>query len=53
MKTKSLFDHILHNIETDKKLLKDITDLDKKTWSNYMVNRFLSMNMNWTDWSMN
>ena len=23
--------------------------IDRKTWSNYMVHRFLSMNMNWTD----
>ena len=50
MKTKSLFDHITHiTSKQTKNYWEDITDADKKTWSNYMVNRFLSMNMNWTD----
>ena len=49
MKTKSLFDHITHiTSKQTKNYWEDITDADKKTWSNYMVNRFLSMNMNWT-----
>ena len=48
MKTKSLFDHITHITQT-KNYFEDINDADRKTWSNYMVNRFLSMNSNWTD----
>ena len=50
MKTKSLFDHITHITQRQtKNYFEDINDADKKTWSNYMVNRFLSMNSNWTD----
>ena len=28
---------------------ENLNDADRKTWSNYMVHRFLSMNMNWVD----
>ena len=50
MKTKSLFDHITHITQRQtKNYFEDINDADRKTWSNYMVNRFLSMNSNWTD----
>ena len=50
MKTKSLFDHITHiTSKQTKNYWNDINDADRKTWSNYMVNRFLSMNMNWVD----
>jgi hypothetical protein len=50
MKTKSLFDHITHiTSKQTKNYWENLTDADKKTWSNYMVHRFLSMNMNWTD----
>ena len=50
IKRKSLFDHIKHI--TDVQSLNywdDISDEDKKSWSNYMVNRFLSMKMDWTE----
>ena len=50
MKTKSLFDHITHITQRQtKNYFEDINDADRKTWSNYMVTRFLSMNSNWTD----
>ena len=50
IKRKSLFDHIKHI--TDVQSLNywdDISDEDKKSWSNYMVNRFLSMKMDWIE----
>ena len=49
-KTKSLFDHITHiTSKQTKNYWENLTDADRKTWSNYMVHRFLAMNMNWTD----
>ena len=46
-KKKSLFDHISHVREKKTENYFDtLTDEDKKTFSNYMVNRFLSMDMN-------
>lgn len=50
IKTKSLFDHInaITQIQ-DPKYFDKITDADKKTFSNYMVNRFLSMNEDWIE----
>ena len=45
-KKKTLFDHINHL--RGKKLpnyFETLTDEDKKTFVNYMVNRFLSMDM--------
>ena len=46
-KKKTLFDHINHIREKQTKNYFDtLTDEDKKTFSNYMVNRFLSMDMN-------
>ena len=50
IKTKSLFDHInaITQIQ-DPKYFDKITDADKKTWSNYMINRFLSMNSDWIE----
>lgn len=44
-KTKALFDHI-DAIYTNQRVdyFDTITDADKKSYSNYMVNRFLSMN---------
>ena len=48
MKTKSLFDHINHVTQKQTQTYwDDMTDADKKSWSNYMVNRFLSMKMEW------
>ncbi len=50
MKVKSLFDHIRQTTAVQNpKYWETLTDSDKKTWSNYMVNRFLSMKMEWTD----
>ena len=43
-KAKSLFDHI-NQIRWDRNpdYFKTLSDADKKTWSNYMICRFLSM----------
>lgn len=43
-KAKGLFDHIKQIREKrDPNYFKTLTDADKKTWSNYMICRFLSM----------
>jgi len=48
MKTKTLFDHIKMITQVqDPKYWGTLTDGDKKTWSSYMVHRFLSMNPDW------
>ena len=50
IKRKNLFDHI--NAITSRQhsnYWDEITDEDKKSWSNYMVNRFLSMKMEWIE----
>jgi hypothetical protein len=49
-KTKSLFDH-LNEIRVGKnpKYFETLSETDKKTWSNYMVCRFLSMQMEFVD----
>jgi len=50
MKTKSLFDHIKQITNVQNQLYwENITDADKKTWSNYMVHRFLSMKAEWIE----
>ncbi len=50
MKTKTLFDHIKQITNVQNQLYWDnLTDADKKTWSNYMVHRFLSMKMEWVE----
>ena len=50
IKTKTLFDHINAITQVqDPKYFDKITDADKKTFSNYMVNRFLSMNPDWIE----
>ena len=47
---KSLFDHIKQITDVQNPNYWDeISDEDKKSWSNYMVNRFLSMKMDWVD----
>tara|TARA_B100000902_G_scaffold384813_1_gene425419 strand:- start:1053 stop:1490 length:438 start_codon:yes stop_codon:yes gene_type:complete len=47
---KSLFDHIKQITDVQNpNYWEEISDVDKKTWSNYMVNRFLSMKMDWVD----
>jgi hypothetical protein len=49
-KTKSLFDHIKAVTQfQDPKYWDKLEDGDKKTWSNYMVHRFLSMNPDWIE----
>tara|TARA_Y100000004_G_scaffold175575_1_gene215312 strand:+ start:750 stop:1187 length:438 start_codon:yes stop_codon:yes gene_type:complete len=47
---KSLFNHIKQITDVQNPNYWDnISDEDKKSWSNYMVNRFLSMKMDWID----
>jgi hypothetical protein len=50
MATKSLFDHITNVTSVQNpKYWDGLEDADKKTWSNYMVHRFLSMNPDWIE----
>ena len=50
VKKKSLFDHVNQvTAVQNPNYWEDISDEDKKTWSNYMVNRFLSMKPDWID----
>ena len=47
---KSLFDHIKAiTSEQDPKYWDKLDESDRKTWSNYMVHRFLSMNPDWIE----
>ena len=47
---KSLFDHITHITQIqDPKYWDKLEEGDKKTWSNYMIHRFLSMNPDWIE----
>ena len=49
-KKSSLFDHINQLTSVQNPNYWDvISDEDKKSWSNYMVNRFLSMKMEWVE----
>lgn len=49
-KAKSLFDHIKAiTSEQDPKYFEKLDEGDKKTWSNYMIQRFLSMNPDWVE----
>ena len=49
-RSKSLFDHIKEITSVQKQNYWDtLSDGDKKTWSNYMVHRFLSMKMDWIE----
>ena len=46
--SKSLFDHIKQITNVQNTLYWDsLEEGDKKTWSNYMVHRFLSMKSDW------
>lgn len=47
-KNKSLFDHLnqITKYKT-KNYWSTLDSIDKKSWSNYMINRFLSMNISW------
>ena len=50
VKKKSLFDHVnAVTSEQHPNYWDEISDDDKKTWSNYMVNRFLSMKPEWIE----
>ena len=50
VKKKSLFDHVNQVTSVQNPNYWDeISDEDKKTWSNYMINRFLSMKSDWID----
>jgi hypothetical protein len=50
IKVKTLFDHInaITQIQ-DVKYFNKLSEGDKKTWSNFMINRFLSMNPDWIE----
>ena len=49
-KPKTLFDHLKAITQyQDPNYWEKLSDADKKTWSNYMVHRFLSMNPDWID----
>ena len=50
IKKKSLFDHIQAvTSQQSPNYWEEISDDDKKSWSNFMVNRFLSMKPEWID----
>ena len=50
VKKKSLFDHISQITAVQSpSYWNDISDEDKKSFNNYMVNRFLSMKPDWID----
>ena len=50
IKRKSLFDHIKQITAVQSpNYWEEISDEDKKSWSNYMTHRFLSMNMEWVE----
>jgi len=49
-KVKSLFDHIkMITSEQDPNYWNTLTEGDKKTWSSFMIHRFLSMNPDWVE----
>ena len=50
VKRKSLFDHINQiTAVQNPNYWEDISDEDKKSWSNYMVHRFLAMKTDWLE----
>jgi len=50
VKKKNIFDHITQIIKVQNpNYWEDISKEDKKSWSNYMVNRFLSMKPDWIE----
>ena len=50
VKRKSLFDHIKQITAVQSpNYWEEISDEDKKSWSNYMIHRFLSMKMEWVE----
>jgi len=47
---KSLFDHLnAITKDQDPKYWDKLDESDRKTWSNFMVHRFLSMNKDWVE----
>lgn len=48
MKPRSLFDHI-KNLFTKESAWDEMSDTDKKNFSGYMINRFISMDMNFVE----
>lgn len=49
-KTKTLWDHLNAVTKYQKKnYWESLTESDRKTWSTYMICRFLSMNEEWVD----
>jgi hypothetical protein len=47
---KTLFDHLnAITKDQDPKYFDNLSEEDKKTWSNYMIHRFLSMNFDFVD----
>ena len=47
---KSLFDHIKQITNVQNPMYWDtLTESDKKTWSNYMIHRFISMKTDWIE----
>ena len=50
MKNKGLFDHIKQINNVQNPMYWDtLTESDKKTWSNYMIHRFISMKSDWIE----
>jgi hypothetical protein len=50
MAVKKLFDHISAiTTEQDPKYFDKLTEEDLKSWSNFMINRFLSMKPEWVE----
>ena len=50
VKKKSLFDHIKQITAVQSpNYWEEISDEDKKSWSNYMTHRFLSMKVEWVE----
>ena len=50
VKRKGLFDHIKQITAVQRpKYWEEISDEDKKSWSNYMTHRFLSMKVEWVE----
>ena len=50
IKKKTLFDHIKQITSVQNpKYWDEISEEDKKTWSNYMTHRFLSMKIEWVE----
>jgi len=50
-KSKGLFDHIrsLTHKSYDPNYFNNLDESFRKTWSSYMIHRFISMNMEWID----